>query len=32
MATKGYRFQDDKKAIIDIYIDMDITVEKEKND
>ena len=31
MATKGYSFQDDEKAIIDIDIDMDIVVEKEKN-
>ena len=31
MATKGYSFQDDEKTIIDIYIDMDIAVEKEKN-
>ena len=31
MATKGYSFQDDEKTIIDIEIDMDIVVEKEKN-
>ena len=31
MATKGYSFQDDEKTIIDIGIDMDIDVEKEKN-
>ena len=28
--TKGYIFQDDEKTIIDIDIDMDIVVEKEK--
>ena len=32
MATKGYSFQDDEKIIIDIEIDMDIVVEKEKNE
>ena len=32
MATKGYSFQDDEKTIIDIEIDMDIVVEKEKNE
>ena len=32
MATKGYNFQDDEKTIIDIGIDMDIVVEKEKNE
>ena len=31
MATKGYSFQDDEKTIIDVDIDMDIVVEKEKN-
>ena len=31
MATKGYSFQDDEKTIIDIDIDMDNVVEKEKN-
>ena len=31
MATKGYSFPDDEKNIIDIVIDMDIVVEKEKN-
>ena len=30
MATKGFSFQDDEKTIIDIDIDMDIVVEKEK--
>ena len=29
-ATKGYSFQDDEKTIIDIDIDMDIVLEKEK--
>ena len=29
MATKGYSFQNDKKTIIDIDIDMDIVAEKE---
>ena len=32
MATKGYSFQDDEKTIIDIDIDMNIVVEKEKNE
>ena len=31
MATKGYSFQDDEKTIIDIDIDMDIVVEREKS-
>ena len=31
MATKGYSFQDDEKTIIDIEIDMDIVVEREKS-
>ena len=30
VATKGYSFQDDEKTIIDIDIDMNIVVEKEK--
>ena len=30
MATKGYSFQDDEKTII--YIEIDIVVEKEKNE
>ena len=30
MATKGYSFQDNEKTIIDIDIDMNIVVEKEK--
>ena len=29
--SKGYSFQDDEKAIIDVDIDMYIVVEKEKN-
>ena len=28
----GYSFKDDEKTIIDIEIDMDIVVEKEKNE
>ena len=32
MATEGYSFQDDEKTIIYIDIDMDIVVEKEKNE
>ena len=31
-ATKGYTFQDDEKTIIDIDMDMDIVVEREKNE
>ena len=31
MAAKGYSFQDDEKTIIDINIDIDLVVEKEKN-
>ena len=30
VATKGYSFQDDEKTIIDIHIDVDIAVEREK--
>ena len=32
MATKGYSFQDEKKTIIDIDIDMDTAAENEKNE
>ena len=32
MATKGYSFQDDENTITDIDIDMDIVVQKEKNE
>ena len=32
MAAKGYSFQDNEKTIIDIDIDTDIVVEKEKNE
>ena len=32
MAAKGYSFQYDEKTITDIAIDMDIVLEKEKNE
>ena len=32
MATMGHSFQDDEKTIIDIDIDMNIVVEREKNE
>ena len=32
MATNGYSFQEDDNTIIDIDIDMNIVVEKEKNE
>ena len=32
MTTKGYSFQDDEKTIIDTDINMEIVVEKEKNE